>query len=146
GLHGVLCDLVRGYRAIQAFYRDDADANDITGMIGEIVNAGGTPTTTQHSCSLARCSSTGSASFGRSAGRRPSNAPDERGLRAATPGMRDAASLAVHAGAGGVRAGTRRAVPAGHPAADAPDPSAGRPRPRRDGICARPSGGRIPLL
>ena len=41
GPHGVIRDLVRGYRAMQTFYSDAANANEITGIMGQVVNAGG---------------------------------------------------------------------------------------------------------
>ena len=41
GPHGVIRDLMRGYKAVQEFYSRDADANDITGIIGQIIQGGG---------------------------------------------------------------------------------------------------------
>lgn len=41
GPQGVVRDLVRGYRAVQHFYARDADANDITGILGQIIQGGG---------------------------------------------------------------------------------------------------------
>jgi N12 class adenine-specific DNA methylase len=41
GPHGVIRDLVRGYRAVQGFYTRDATANDTAGIIGQIVQGGG---------------------------------------------------------------------------------------------------------
>lgn len=41
GPQGVIRDLIRGYKAIHTFYSRDAEANDVTGLIGQIVQAGG---------------------------------------------------------------------------------------------------------
>jgi mannonate dehydratase len=41
GPQGVVRDLLRGYKAVQQFYSRDADANEDTGLIGTIVQAGG---------------------------------------------------------------------------------------------------------
>lgn len=41
GPQGVIKDLIRGYRAVREFYSRDADANDATGIIGQIIQGGG---------------------------------------------------------------------------------------------------------
>lgn len=41
GPQGLIKDLLRGYRAVQTFYSRDADANEVAGIIGQIVSAGG---------------------------------------------------------------------------------------------------------
>lgn len=41
GPQGIVRDLFRGYKAIKEFYSRDGDANDVTGIIGQIIQAGG---------------------------------------------------------------------------------------------------------
>ncbi len=41
GPHGVIRDLIRGYKAVKEFYAQDADANSDAGIIGTIIQGGG---------------------------------------------------------------------------------------------------------